>query len=49
MVFDAIPTLSTHELGDEGARILVANTKVLGKPLKAPTLLELKAVSLENR
>jgi SnoaL-like domain len=31
----------THEVGVDGARILVANGRVLGKPIKSTTLLEL--------
>jgi hypothetical protein len=31
----------THELGDERTRILVSNGRVLGKPIKTTTLLEL--------
>jgi hypothetical protein len=33
----------THELGDERARILVANGRVLGKPVKSTFVLELNA------
>ena len=44
MVFDAMTDVEyTHELGDEGAHILVANARVLGKPFKATTLLEFNA------
>jgi SnoaL-like domain len=41
MVFNAISDVEyTHEIGDEGAHILVNNARMLGKPLKATTLLE---------
>jgi hypothetical protein len=33
----------THELGDEGAHILIGNARVLGKPIKTTTLLEFDA------
>lgn len=33
----------THELGDEHTRILVGNARVLGKPIKVTTVLELNA------
>jgi hypothetical protein len=40
IVLDAVTDVEyTHELGDEGARILVNNARVLGKPMKATTLL----------
>jgi hypothetical protein len=40
IVLDAITDIEyTHELADEGARILVNNGWVLGKPIKATTLL----------
>ena len=38
IVLDAITVGEyTHELGDEGARVLVNNGRVLGKPIKATT------------
>jgi hypothetical protein len=44
IVLDAITDVEyTHEFGDEGAHILVANGRVLGKPIKATTLLEFNA------
>jgi SnoaL-like domain len=44
MVFNAISDVEyTHEIGDEGAHILVNNARMLGKPLKATTLLEFNA------
>jgi hypothetical protein len=44
MVFNVISDVEyTHEIGDEGAHILVGNMRMLGKPLKATTLLELNA------
>jgi SnoaL-like domain len=42
MIFNAISDVEyTHEIGDEGAHILVNNARMLGKPFKATTLLEL--------
>jgi hypothetical protein len=42
MVFNAISDVEyTHEVGDEGAHILVNNARMLGRPFKATTLLEL--------
>jgi SnoaL-like domain len=42
MVADAITEVEdTHEVGDESTRILVSNGRVLGKPIKAVTLLGL--------
>jgi SnoaL-like domain len=44
MLFDAISDVEyTHELSDETAHILVSNARMLGKPFKATTLLELNA------
>jgi hypothetical protein len=44
IVVDAITDVEyTHELGDDRARILVANGRVLGKPIKSTTLLEFNA------
>jgi hypothetical protein len=42
MIFDAVSDIEyTHDLGDEGAHILVNNARMLGKPFKATTLLEM--------
>ena len=44
IVLDAITDVEyTHELADGDTRILVANGQVLGKPIKATTLLEFNA------
>ena len=44
IVVDAITEVEyTHELGDDRAHILVANGRVLGKPIKSATLLEFDA------
>lgn len=44
IVLDAITDVEfTHEFGDERAHVLVANGRVLGKPIKATTLLEFNA------
>jgi hypothetical protein len=41
IVFAAIGDVEyTHELGDERVRVLIANGRVLGKPIKSATLLE---------
>jgi hypothetical protein len=41
MIFNAASdTEYTNEIGDEGARVLVYNASMLGKPFKATTLLE---------
>jgi hypothetical protein len=39
----------THDLGDEGARILVNNGRVLSKPIKATTLLAFNATGRSAR
>ena len=44
MVFDSFSDVEfTHELGDAGAHVLVAQARVLGRPIKATTLLEFNA------
>lgn len=44
MVFDSFSDVEfTHEFGDEGAHVLVANARVLGRQIKATTLLEFNA------
>ena len=44
IILDAITDVEyTHELGDDGASILVANARVLGKPITATTLHEFNA------
>jgi SnoaL-like domain len=44
IVVDVVTDIEyTHELGDEGTRILVNNGRVLGKPIKATTLLSFGA------
>jgi hypothetical protein len=44
IALDAITDVEyTHELGDDGARILVAKGRVLGKPIKSTTVLEFNA------
>jgi hypothetical protein len=44
IVLDAITDVEyTHELGNDDAHILVADGRVLGKPIKSTTVLELDA------
>jgi hypothetical protein len=44
MVFESFSDVEfTHEFSDEVAHVLVANARVLGRPLKATTLLEFNA------
>lgn len=44
IVFDVVTDVEyVHDLGDENAHILVANGRVLGKPVKTTTVLELDA------
>jgi hypothetical protein len=44
MVFDSFSDVEfTHEFGNEGAHVLVAKARVLGRPIKATTLLEFNA------
>lgn len=44
MIFDAFTDINfTHQLGDERTHILVGNARVLGRPIKATTVLEFNA------